>query len=135
MRWNARLAAKQEDGATLRDHLERSAESGSAIARAHLVEPEYPDELTYLLNWAYALVGRSGAGMAGLAPLSHAEVQAWALLTDARPEPWEIGALMELDAALRWRPDDEAEKPPPEAPREQRVERAWPERNRHQRDE
>ena len=66
--------------------------------------------------------------MAGLAPLSHAEVGAWARLTDTRPEPWEVAALMTLDAALRWRPEDEEVEPEPERRPALKIERAWPER-------
>lgn len=66
--------------------------------------------------------------MAGLAPLSHAEVGAWARLTDTRPEPWEVAALMTLDAALRWRPEDEEERPEPEQRAAPKVERAWPQK-------
>lgn len=39
--------------------------------------------------------------MGGLAPLSHAEVGAWARLMDVEPEPHEVEALMILDAAIR----------------------------------
>lgn len=122
------MAARQKDGTTLRDHLEASARAGSNASAAQLVEPDFPDELGYLLVWANALVGRSGAGMAGLAPLSHAEVMAWAALSDTRPEPWEVGALMELDAALRWREPDEEEKPAEKGQAAPAMERAWPTR-------
>lgn len=124
------MNAKQKDGATLRDHAESSARGGSEAAIRALTEPDFPDELGYLLTWAHSLVGRSGVGMAGLAPLSHAEVVAWAALTDSRPEPWEIDALMEIDAALRWRESDEDESKPDEAPAAQKPVPAWPERRR-----
>jgi len=82
------------------------------------------------VEWAYELSGRSGIGLAGIAPLSYPVVEAWARLSDVRLEPHEVRALVMLDDALRD-PDlagpaeDEApeEQPRPEAPQ-------WPERRR-----
>lgn len=63
--------------------------------------PERPDALEYLYRWALELVGRSGVGMAGLAPLTYGTVMDWAALTGRRPRPFEVEALMRLDAILR----------------------------------
>lgn len=81
--------------------------------------------MEWLVGWAFRLVGRSGGGMEGLAPLSYQAVEAWARLMDVRLHPWEVDALMELDAAIRCPDppaDEEQERPKPaEAP-------AWPTR-------
>jgi len=56
--------------------------------------------LRYLWEWVRALHGRSGVGPAGLAPLSYETVAAWARLSGERPRPFEVEALMDLDAVL-----------------------------------
>lgn len=72
--------------------------------------PEYPEELDYLLGWARALHGRSGISEAGIAPLSYIEVDAFARRTRTDIEPYEVDALMALDAAMRHPGEDEPEK-------------------------
>lgn len=63
--------------------------------------PAFPDCVAYLWRWTIELVGRSGSGMAGAAPLSHEEIRAWAGLTGQHPTPREVGALMKLDRTMR----------------------------------
>lgn len=72
--------------------------------------PEYPEELDYLLGWARALHGRSGISEVGVAPLSYAEVDAFARRMRTDIEPYEVDALMALDAAMRHPGEDEPEK-------------------------
>lgn len=71
--------------------------------------PECPEEAVYLVDYASELFGRSGASMAGLLPVSHQEMVAWAQAMDVRLEPWEFAAIRMLDAA-RLYPDDQAEE-------------------------
>lgn len=53
------------------------------------------------MAWAYELVGRSGAGASGMAPLMYQTIEAWARLTGRDlPEPEEVHALVRLDAAI-----------------------------------
>lgn len=81
--------------------------------------------MRYLVDWAYALYGRSGSGMEGVAPLSYTTVAAWSQLTDTAIRPHEVDALMALDAAIR-NPDgvkDEEVVAPVETP-------AWPTRTK-----
>ena len=48
------------------------------------------------------LYGRSGLGMAGVAPVSYTTIRHFALLMDIDPiEPYEVEALVILDAAFR----------------------------------
>lgn len=102
----ARLATTGEDGVTRRSHLEVAASRGNAKAIAALEGPPYPEPLRYLHGWAMELVGRSGADMNGLAPISYGTIADWARLTGRAPAPHEIRALLRLDAAMR-RPDPE----------------------------
>lgn len=107
MRWDAALnrTVRDKDGksqGTERAHLEAAARSGSVTARKELESPvEYPDALRYLHEWILELYGRSGLGMSGYAPLSYSEIMAWALLTGRLVAPWEVDALIQLDAVLR----------------------------------
>lgn len=63
--------------------------------------PGCPEELEYLVSWGFQLYGRSGIGMEGVAPLSYATVSHWSELTDTPLEPYEVEALMRVDAAIR----------------------------------
>lgn len=48
--------------------------------------------------------------MAGVNPLSYAEIMAWSELTGADPRPHEVAALIEIDAVLRTPPKVEAKQ-------------------------
>ena len=113
---------KAEGGSTMRDHWEAAARSGSVVAADKLVAPEFPEELSYLWDWTLELHGRSGAGMAGLNPLSYETIDAWGRLTGRDPMPHEVEGLILLDAALRpvSDSDEPVEAEPTETP-------AWPE--------
>lgn len=78
--------------------------------------PTVPASLAYLRDWLYQLVGRSGVGMSGAAPLSYGTVADWARLTGNEPTPDDIDALFFLDAALRSEQRDAAERAKPIAP-------------------
>ena len=101
IRHAARLDAKQKDGVTLRAILEPRALKGDESAAAQLEPPEYPESLTYLLDWSRELYGRSGVGMDGFSPLSWEALDAWARRTGRNPTADECQALMLLDSAYR----------------------------------
>jgi hypothetical protein len=84
----------------MRSHLEVLARH-SPVARAALEGPEGPEALDYLHEWAVSLLGRSGVGMDGYAPLGYATVAAWAQLMAITVAPHEVEALMMLDAVMR----------------------------------
>jgi len=90
-------------GGTVRDHWLKAAKSRAAATRTkarHALDgPPYPAELAYLDAWSLELVGRSGAGASGPAPLTYESIAAWADMTERRPAPHEVRALMLLDAA------------------------------------
>lgn len=84
-------------------------------------------ELEYLVGWAYALHGRSGVGMAGVAPLGYTTIEAWSRLTGTQLEPYEVNALIALDAVL-CSPETGEEETVEEPPAERRQ-LAWPTRS------
>lgn len=86
------------DGATKRDHLESAArQNGKVPAALHACE--CPPELAYLWRWFRDLSSGRGHTGFGQARLSWLDIAGWCLLTHARPESWEVRALMLLDAA------------------------------------
>lgn len=104
--------------------MEQAAKKGSENAQRELQQPEPPECMEYLADWAFALYGRSGASMEGLAPLSFQTVEAWGRLMGIEPDPLEVQALMVLDAVIR--------KPETEEVAEAEVEEAdtsWPSRD------
>jgi hypothetical protein len=108
-RLEAECSKPGPDGVPQRDTWEAAAARGNVQAQRKLDSAELPDCLAYLWGWFLELYGRSGAGMAGLLPLSYTEVDAWARLTGNDPNPLEVEALMLLDAVMRTdkRPDPE----------------------------
>jgi hypothetical protein len=90
-----------------RVHLERAAAQGDLWARAQLADgPVCPEPVAHLRSWAYELVGRSGVGMGGLAPLRYSEIEAWARLTGRCVTPRDVAALLALDRVLRQPPGE-----------------------------
>jgi len=80
-------------------------------------------EIMYLLDWAQALYGRSGATMGGLAPLSYGTIRDWATLMEIDVMPLEVQALVWLDAVMR-NPEPVEPEPEERAP----AQDAWPEK-------
>jgi len=120
------LDRKNEDGSTLRAHLEAKVRRGDQRALEQLEGPEPPWEFMYLADWAYSLCGRSGVSMDGLAPLSYECIKAWAELMGTAPSPLEIQALIQLDAVIRKpEPLDEEEQ---ESTLDEPGTHAWPEK-------
>lgn len=96
----ARLSERQKDGSTARDHVETFVRSGR-FTTEQLDGPEPPEELRYLLGWFDELSAARSAGPHGLNPVSYLDVYAWAELTDRRPEPHEVRAILRLDQQAR----------------------------------
>lgn len=84
--------------------------------------PAFPEELSYLYEWALALHGRSGVGMSGVSPLSPTVIESWSRMTHHQPNALEFEALLTLDAVL-CHPEPPKERKTAEAPKPQR---AWP---------
>lgn len=95
----ARLARPTPDGAGARAHLRRAAERGGAGSVNALRVPDFPESLDYLYDWFRAQ--SRGEAVHGPALLTHRDVLAWADLMQTAPEPHEVQALLDLDAAWR----------------------------------
>ena len=114
-----------ESGTTLRAVLTAKAAKGDQQAAADLEPPAYPETLGYLRDWTAELVGRSGVGMDGFAPLSWECLDAWARRMDHEPTADECWALMRLDLAMR-KPDDVLAAEAPADEPKVAVVPAWP---------
>jgi hypothetical protein len=87
----------------MRDKLEsvwRQMGGGEADRPAELEEPEVPDGAEYLMGWFFDLARSRGNNGFSASPISYAEMAAWAQLTHTEPQPWEVAAIREMDAAF-----------------------------------
>lgn len=124
--------------------MEAAARLGHGPALKELQEaPECPEELEYLVEWVYALTGRSGRTMDGHAlPLTYQEVESFSRVMQHDLDPLEVAAILTLDyALLHPEPDEEEREEEQEAEQEAEQERAdvlplrrpkgaWPEKRR-----
>ena len=84
-----KLSRRGEDGVTLREKAEFLGKPTTG--------PAIPTPLEHVWAWFQDLNrGRGGNGF-GANPLSWADIKAWMDLTGARPSPWEISLLKNLD--------------------------------------
>ena len=75
---------------------------GSEAAFRTLFEgPPLPEALVWLLQQAYAMVGRSGEGMNGAAPLRWSELAAYQAETGWHFTAGDKDVLMQLDSIIR----------------------------------
>lgn len=84
----------------------------SALARRRLAGPDLPVELSYIWRWFLELhSARQLLPSGGVQPIGWDAMDAWTRLTGARPSPWEIELLREID--MTWlmtpAPDDDTE--------------------------
>jgi hypothetical protein len=61
----------------------------------------FPFELQHIWQWFDELSHARASNGFALMPIGWAEIHAWAVLTGAEPEPWEVRVLVRLDAAYR----------------------------------
>lgn len=92
------LSKRQGDGASLRVHLQRRAESTGRVD-PRLVQVEIPAPMRELWE-AYRQLDatRRNSGM-GLHRITLADVAAWCRLMCVRLTPWEVDTLIGIDAA------------------------------------
>jgi hypothetical protein len=101
-----KLIAKQDDGATLRAHLERVYQNTGFKPQQLAEAPELPED--GILVWTYFCelsAERSGNGM-GPNPISSRDIEAWCRLNGIQLEVWEIGLIKRLDREFLSREDD-----------------------------
>lgn len=95
----ARLAARQPDGATLRDHL-------AVVARAtgrmpdELKVPEVPSSCQSLWDVYGQLAGTVGSNGFARNPLGWRDLAAWQQVMQMPLTPWEAETLVAIDRAI-----------------------------------
>lgn len=87
------LCVRQEDGATLRDHL-LTAYSATGVMPPQIQEaPELPASAAHIWEWFCELDASRKDGSA----IGYGDIKDWAELTRTRIRPWEVKALRMLD--------------------------------------
>jgi hypothetical protein len=96
----AELALSQDQGGqTVREHLEAvEIATGRTIEELHPDPP--PDETAHLWEWFCELCSARGSNGFGPNPLAYSEIAAWAALTGANPDPFDVAVLKRLDSAF-----------------------------------
>lgn len=126
-RHEAEMNAPGEDGVSLRSHLEEKRRRGLPCPELDSV-PECPEELAHLYGFAIELIGRSGVGMSGFAPLSYSLIRDWSHLTGWTLEPCEVDAVIRLDSVMR---DSAKKDEAPKLTEDAQVEIApWPQKKK-----
>lgn len=97
-----RQPADKEGKVSTRTALQAAARRGVASARTLLADPPFPESLDYLWGWWLELERSRTYGMHGPDPLTYQQIDAWARLTEQRPAPHEVAALLALDLVARF---------------------------------
>lgn len=93
--------------------MEQAAKFGSKAATKKLESvPVCPAQTEYLVEWVSQLFGRSGIGFGTIAPLSYSTIAFWSELKRVTLEPYEVEALIVLDAAMRAEESPEPQEAP-----------------------
>jgi hypothetical protein len=93
------LNERQDDGGTLRKHLEIVARQTGSIPKE--LEPiECPDAMIHVWRMFLELTSGRGNNGFGINPISYPDILAWACLVDSQPTPMEIRAIKAVDAAF-----------------------------------
>lgn len=91
------------------------------------MEPELPEVVCQYLLGYFMEIGPVAAGGFGVAPVSHAEIEAWQRNTGIRLDPWEARAIRRASVAFvrtsHEAADENAEAPWADAPYVQRTPR------------
>jgi hypothetical protein len=90
-----RLAERDQDGFTYREHLESLSERRGQ-RHPDLDGPQLPRAAWHLWGWYCELAGTTGD-----APIGFPDIMAWQRLTGCRPSAWEIRLLTSIDALGR----------------------------------
>lgn len=91
------LSAKQEDGCTLREHLEAVAERSGRQPAALANAPRLPEGLAPLWRDFMELHGCRGSGF-GPARITYVDIAAFQHVTGRVFSPWELSAIQGADS-------------------------------------
>lgn len=93
------LQVKQDDGCSLREHLNNAWEQ-SGIMPAELAEaPPLPAPGAYLWEYFVDLHNRRANNGFGHVPLTFLEVEAWKSARRRSLDDWELDAILDIDTA------------------------------------
>lgn len=93
------LSARQEDGATLREHLEAVAARSGKLPSQLANSAKLPDGCAPLWRIFLHLHGRRGSSGFGPSPISYSEIDAYQRVTRQELAAWEINAIIAADDA------------------------------------
>lgn len=91
------LNAKQDDGETLRTHLQ-SAWRQTGVKPEGWPNARLPAQVKYLWDYFAELNRARGSNGFGPSPLSFSDIASWQALTGNSLDPWELRALLAIDA-------------------------------------
>jgi hypothetical protein len=91
------LSARQPDGATLRDHLQRMAANTGRVDDRLLIG-ELPREAAAVWD-TYASLSAARRSSMGPHALTLTDIEAWCRLFHVELTPWELDTVLRLDAA------------------------------------
>jgi len=90
------LAKPDQDGNSLKDHLEQIERQTGKKPKDLIPPVEFPVEVAHVWSAFLTLSRRRSAGMSGN-PLSFSEIKTWMELTHTELKPWEVEAITDLD--------------------------------------
>jgi len=96
-KFNFELDKSDDNGTTLREHLEQlERQTGGSLAA---LEPpkEFPLPLVPIWSAFVALHSARTAGFSGPNPITYSEILAWKTLTESPLKPWEIEVIKQVD--------------------------------------
>lgn len=94
----AELGKRQQDGASLHDHL-MAAWSATGRQPEELEQDELPPCIGVLLETYLDLSKTRGSNGMGYSPLNYADLSAWQHVTGVQLTPWEAETLLAMDTA------------------------------------
>jgi hypothetical protein len=89
----------QQDGATLRQHLQAVATKGGQVDE-RLGPPAIPSCVTYLWDTFMSLSSARRSGGFGASAIALTDMEAWARMNRVSFTPWEIDTILVMDATM-----------------------------------
>jgi hypothetical protein len=86
-----------KDGVPQREHL-LEVERQTGRTPLALEGPDFPELLDHVWSAFLSLNTSRGQGYSGPLPLNYQEIESWKRLTGSLLSPWEVKAIMRLDA-------------------------------------
>ena len=104
------MSERQDDGSTLREHLEQVQKITGRPQPELQDAPELPEASYYVWNWFVKLNSKRGSNGFGMNPLTYTEMYSFFKLQGIFPEQWELDLLEELDSVALKQSYEEQKK-------------------------